>query len=873
MSEKAKLIKEIEEIERQKLISEINGIQNKNTPKYDEIAETFGRSIPEALTLGVSEPVIGGANAVLSHVQNAAFGDADWTDTSDIGKEYDKDVAHRRQMKDDHAVADIAGQVFGSVIPTPSSALKAGKVLDALNLGNKVSKAVGIGAKALSPEGKTVLSSLGRVAVAGADSAAQALAQEGVRRGIESETGYIKPEDQLPSMTDVAATGAKFGAGLKALPELAGQAGRLGKGIAQVYGRVAPENVEAYLKDPEAIRSAPSMAVVKEKLDGVVQNLRDAVDEGKLDHADAKTAMAYAQQQVNNLVSENKNLINQEKFEIRQSLKDAVKDFDYAKKEKLSEVQQARYPVIADDVLDSVENIKKQVSDLSSESYRILGEEKGKLDISKLPSKLEKIKNDMKVGGVSFSRSKSAAHDKVMQYQERFQELVDNTKGKLSFPEVKAIIQDIDNDIADASNSQSVHFSNDSYNALMKIRGVLDSDLKTRVAGYKEIMGETSGMLKKFEKFTKAFGSREKSAAALQNIGSNKNQLNRELLGDLGTHTGKDFVSPLDEYMATKAQTATPIAKEETFKQLPEFDRYQSAVKENAMASRPGFRQEMIDKAMTVSPEAQELRKAQGTFGSATQKLTAANEALQPYKMIKPETSQNFIKSLMFDPEKQMYRRQVLKDLDLASDTDFEQIINNMRVKESFERSSMNGSSNVNTWAALSAAFGTAFGGPAGGIMAAGPGAAFGKIMDVFGPRITRSALDGILKIKGIPTVKKIDHFLADLPDDLRTMLKDDLVRAVTFGNNTGHITIAPEQIAEMRKDIQRDRSLNSIEKAKAIKAMNQNGVMDSAMMQKMMTQGHEAPTEARAPIVQPRPALNVKTMSDIVQRRKQEAY
>lgn len=876
--------------QREQLIAEAKAKYASEQAPQDDLS--FGqksaealRSAAEGLTLGLSEPVISGMMAGEMHLKDAIMGDEPFldkiSDMDALKAQYEADVARRREFKAENPRTQMAAEMTGAALPMfftgGTSALAKGAT--ALPAAVDATGAMASQAIRQVPKAAALLESPGlagsaaRIAEGGAKAAAQGTTAAVIQQEVEGATGFLKPEEKQ-SLGDVAMGSALLGGGLSAVPEVVAQGGRALKGVAKTLTGVKGADIDEYLARPDAIRNAKTIEEIKSEVDLSVQKLKEDVDSAKITQDEAKELMNQNQQRVDDLVRENKNLLSSQKADIKAQFREAQSDLNIAFKQKQAEIKTARLPIQADDVLDSVEDVKRQVSDLSSESYKILGAEKGKVNISKLPQAMDRIKNEMTVGGEIISKDAKNAFDTVQGYQEKFSAIAEKNKGEVSFPQVKQLIQEIDKDIRRAGDKMAGDYNTDTYNALMGVRSELDSILKDRVAGYREVMEETAKMNALRRDLVKAFGSREGATSKLSRIDAGNLQNERELLTTLGQTTGKDFKTPLDEFMATKAQGRTAVSLDQVKQNLPEYGNYVDALAQQARASRPEYGRATLERVATASPEAQALRASQAQYSQAGQSLDAAKAALEPFKRITPMNSENYIRTLMGDRTRKIELRKLMTGLGQVSDQDFVAMINDLRVREAFEKGNAMGSSNVNLWGALAGAAGFALGDPTLGLSSAGAGAAFGKIMDSYGPKITRRVLDGMIYMKGIPTVQKINTAFADLPAPLREQLKGDLIRAVTLGNSSALVTVSPEQKAEVAADIKNSDGLNSIEKAGAINSINKKGAVDSMLMQKVMIGEEKAPDPAQPPEVEQRAqAPRLEQVTDFVKQRKPEAY
>ena len=898
------LMVEAQQLEAQ--LAQKNRAQLEAAPPMDlgsQAAQAL-RSGVEGLTFGLSEPVMSGIMAAqqnLKHSAQQAEGVGDFAskavDLDRLKAEYEADVARRRRFEAEHPTLAMTSEMTGALVPMAftggasaplSAAGEAGALAKVGRLANLPNAALVEGGEAVGAlarqipgagallESKGVLGSAARVAESGAKGAAQAVAMEGSKRAIQEPTGFIRPEDNLPSLGETALMGGAFTGGLTGVAEAAGQAVRGAKLAGRVLGGVSEENISRYLENPEAIRGAKSIEEVKMAVDDTMAKLRDDVDTSKLNKEQAVGAMKEAQSKLDDLVKQNKFLVASEKAEVRQQLRAAKQNLDFAMKEATSEIKTARMPLQADDVLDSVEKVKQQVSELSTESYKILELHKGKFNLGGVTSQVKKLQNELKVGGQLLSADSESAHGVLGKWAEKLQAIEAGSKGGLPGGQVKKIIQELDSDIRSASDRLAGEFSDKTHKALMGVRRVLDEKLKTQVAGYAEVMGETAKLNQLRADFSKMFGKRESVTSKMARIENPNLQFERDRLVELGTLTGKDFKTPLEEYMALKNRGRTTIAQEELRRGLPEHGDYVDAVTQNARLSRPEYLEGIVERARTASPEAAALREAQGVASGATEQLAAAQGALDPFKRITPANSENVIRTLMGDRSRKIELKKLMGQLGQVADEDFVAMINDLRTKEAFEKGYQNGSANTNVWAGIFGLIGGLTGfDPSMGLMSAGAGASVGRFMDAYGPATTRRVLDAIVFMRGIPTVQKLSNALADLPPQLVQEMKAELVRMVTIGNTSNSVVVPAEQRAEVAMDLDGSDSLTSVEKAKAITNMNKNGAVDSQVMQKLVIGGEKPDPASELNRAEPHRKLppTYQQVTDFVKNRKPEGY
>lgn len=239
-------------------------------------AETGIRSALSSATLGLTEPLISGANALVGQGIEAAYapeGERLGAFSPDkLSQAYQADVARRESLQQQAPIADIVGSVGGAFSPVgPAAALFRGAQ----------GAAAGVGALdkfgRLAPIAKAGLG-------AGAGIGASVIAEQNVLRGTGFETNEEGPIGQ-------SLTGGGVAAGIAAVP-------MVGRGLSTgakaafrpVFG-VRSETVDAFLKNSEELKNAKTpeqltaiarsaVGEIKERAKVAQLNLVDEIQNG-----------------------------------------------------------------------------------------------------------------------------------------------------------------------------------------------------------------------------------------------------------------------------------------------------------------------------------------------------------------------------------------------------------------------------------------------------------------------------------------------------------------------------------------------------------------------------------------------------------------
>jgi hypothetical protein len=414
-------------------------------------------------------------------------------------------------------------------------------------------------------------------------------------------------------------------------------------------------------------------------------------------------------------------------------------------------------------------------------------------------------------------------------------------------------------------------------NKLMEIRRTLDAYIKA-LPEYSAKMEEVAALRQLQEDASTLFGTRQSTFSKIRNIQKPENANALDTIIRLEQAAGGNFKAPLEDFIQTMRVAKDPSALEKMVTALPEYEVAQRARLDFERVKSQPY-QDGLKQAVEQGAAAEKLKMAQAALDEATAKakamvgeaegalksekilnpeglgkvqqgqmnaeqalmknqaaLEAAQSTLDPVKQVTPATSENFVKSLMGDPTTKSFARDTLAKLSQLGDQDFATMINQARTVSAFEKGSMNGSRNVNFWSIMGAIFGglTMHSVEGAGALAA-IGNAFGRAMDIHGPATTRKILDGVIKIKGLPTIEKIEAALQAVPESVRNDLKRQLVRALTTNASGQPISVSQSDVAQMQYDIKNSKNLNSVEKAKALNDLAKGRTLAGNHAKKLM--------------------------------------
>jgi len=249
-------------------------------------------------------------------------------------------------------------------------------------------------------------------------------------------------------------------------------------------------------------------------------------------------------------------------------------------------------------------------------------------------------------------------------------------------------------------------------------------------------------------------------------------------------------------------------------------------------------------------------------------RFRAAQENARQFGNWQGQTLEGKIRNLM--GERSAAVRKQFEKLSQMADFDFIQAIDDLGVKTQFEQEFLRGSRNVNLWTVIGAGAGGFIGGPVTG--AAG-GAVIGGLIDKNGPRIARKILEQVSRIKGLPSVQKIEQL--ELPSGVKRDLVNDLRAALIVKAAPPSSTEIPVQLRpKVRRDIALSESMTNAEKAKNLSRLNKRGeVVDLKKMvfgDKIVPQGPEPLITTRKPAPK---EVSVESVADFTRYRRRPEF
>lgn len=575
---------------------------------------------------------------------------------------------------------------------------------------------------------------------------------------------------QVGQFAKDTATGMAFGAAvppaLEGIKGATGLAGTLTKWTAKKalsnIGTVAPETINTYLQFSNRINQAPSEEALKDITDQFVGKLASDVDAKKLSLDQAKEAYKGFQADL-------KDAYRTAGYDARDAVTSA--------KQTLNDAHGARLQQLSGDLYDTINQLKSDVQSGSQKALDLLdrsdatrNSSKGVnpfVDLSPVNKQIDSTIAQLQKAGTDESL---AVADKLQAYKERLASMA-GEDGTIPATDAKKLIQGIDR--TTKYSPMAGAFDDVKNSAFKDVRRALDDSTKTAVPEYRAAMEPVAAdadLLNRVQKF----GDRQAAVNLLRRVDAPNQLDNRAALQDLGRKYGIDFLNG---------------AKQES---LPEYQLLQKAEAERA-ALRPDRVAEKIDQTVATS-------RQKSAFDSAQSEYESAQEKLAPYKSLAPNSAgqtQAQQKLQQLAKGKNIELERMFTELGKLTGTDFVQAMKDRNVLNAFQKGATNGSRNTLIFSLLGGLLGH-------GIEGAFAGGSIGRVVDQWGPAITKKILDGTIRVSKSPTAATIASL--DLPPTVkRNMLIGLEGYLAKEGGQVGAEQNALKRVADSRQGSDRE--------------------------------------------------------------------
>lgn len=322
--------------------------------------------------------------------------------------------------------------------------------------------------------------------------------------------------------------------------------------------------------------------------------------------------------------------------------------------------------------------------------------------------------------------------------------------------QVKEIMRSIDEDINYAvSNNQ---FMEALDLAQAKVRGAMNNELK-KIPGYSEKMQEVADDTRLLAELNRKFKDPTAIRSRLSGVTKDVRTEDAKLLEKLGEKTGMNYKAEIQAAKDVESVLADDQKLRGIKALLPpkkDLDKYESQL---AKITDPRSRTKFI-----VEQTKGENKKV----ADAMKAFQESRDTLAKVSSLKTESRSAVNTFLASTKEKNLELFKRLSDL---SGKDFVTTLENIGVREAFNKEATQGSRRVNLFALLSG--GITSGAAIGGAPGAAVGAVFGYMVDKYGPKMTQEILDGVVKVGKNPNVDSINKLIKN--DKVRKFLINEL--------------------------------------------------------------------------------------------------
>lgn len=208
-------------------------------------------------------------------------------------------------------------------------------------------------------------------------------------------------------------------------------------------------------------------------------------------------------------------------------------------------------------------------------------------------------------------------------------------------------------------------------------------------------------------------------------------------------------------------------------------------------------------------------------------------KTLKPARSIMPDNTETFVKAVLGG--KSPRAQQQLRVLADFTEENLLQLSENAQLTRQFGSLVQNGSRDVVFWKELLGATapyvaaGTAFGGPLGAVV--------GFMVKTYGAPATKIVLDGMLRVKGLPTVRKIEQALSNAPEPVRRDLMNGFIRANILRMDPSEpqtMLVDPSEVPGLYQEI-KNSDLDAVTKANSMRSLSQDGSIPVSVVKKLM--------------------------------------
>lgn len=508
-----------------------------------------------------------------------------------------------------------------------------------------------------------------------------------------------------------------------------------GTAVAQKTGKALlniPEDVTArYVADPASADTAPSRNDIADRIMALKDQSDNQVAKAHDDLQDAKAALTENKSDVRSGQQD-------EKFQAGQDLNEAQRNFDEKKQQFREALKSNNLTNMSGSVTQAVADLKDKVVQGSKDAYAILDNAKGSVPVQPLVSGMNKWSDDLTVNGVPTSDADADALNQVTAWQSRLQKMADANKGDLTLPQAKQVIQALDRQVQISQDAGG--FSPKTKQALSDLRSQIDQAVKTQSPEYAAKMEEVAHQTNLLRATNNLYGTPEKAISNLNSITSQKGQaLHVPLLQQLGEETGRDLVSPAQDYIQNHDILTTPSKFDQVIEQIPEAKALRAAQGRMSDLSNPANIRDV--QVQSNSPLQQKVADSQAA-------LESAKSDNQVFNGVTRDSVTGKTKQLGGSNDYAAQAR--FGDIDKKYGTNFQKEIQARNDADAFSKDATRGSRLAVVGGATGGLVGYLLGGHEGAIAGTAAGAEAGAIADRYGGQLFKGAINKTKAVAGI---------------------------------------------------------------------------------------------------------------------------
>lgn len=538
-------------------------------------------------------------------------------------------------------------------------------------------------------------------------------------------------------------------------PELAGYlAGKMGK----VANNIPEEYTKEYLARQGAIEARPANEIMDE-LSGHYNESQTKLNDAKSAVETAKDAAASTKEGLNADFAD-------ERFQAAHDMGEAKANLEAAHEAQLQKLRDVKSPIdLADDVQESISDLKQQIRKGSKESYDILDRDPNAYSVRGGAQILRQMADEMNIqpynapgapegavfksgyagqtpemaglnvpksGPVGQPSAPVTAESAAVQGALRsFADRLEATPELVPARELKKMLQQIDN--SERAQYGQVGFDSRVSQAYKQIRATIDNVIKTENPEYAAKMQEVAQKTGLLDQAAQTFSSPQATISKLNTAGGQTAGPTRQVLDQLGQATGKDLSSPVDEYMQAQSTLKNPQAVQSMKESLPEFQAHQAAAQKVQRLANPATR-----RALSEAPE---MAAANNNLGAAQSTLDQAADRAQQLRSLNPQTVQAKVKALT--GARNYGAENTFADVDAATGKQYSKEIKDRAILDSFQKSDTQGSRKTVLGGAIGGAVGMLAGhNPTATALGISAGSAIGQAADKYAGQAFKAALD-----------------------------------------------------------------------------------------------------------------------------------